>query len=724
MSVSDSEFPLKEFDASDHNLQKASLQKPELQETRPKKTKRKIDMSSKNPLVDGDSEELTDQHYEKLRLCAFNETWSKIEITIKDVLEKINISLFEDVMKWISESFKEIRSCRGEFVRELMLSYPIVTDMICKQIPTALILTKNMEFVDDLSTFQELSAHLKLNGCHVASLSSIDFTTKKGVGGCLRSLLRQLLVASSDAADIFVLASWYSEQHNCNKPIVIVIDDTEQCSGPILAEFIAMLSEWIIKIPILLVFGVATSLTSLRKLLPSDALQYLQSCQFTSESPQARMNSIIEAVLVKPSSEFIVSHKVAVFLRNYFLRHDGTITSFIQALKVACSKHFYTEPLSFLCCDLVDEDYEVLLAKKVESLPRKLLDYAFCLPSCEGKMNNGTFKDLVQGIFELKKTRRYWSMVLMCLLEVAKLNKLQLLDIFCEAANPTSFKLQSSSHLQAPTAISNTIHDMKIHGFGKNGFINRIINKTRDLQVVQLSRILKTWEGYTKEICEIQDKLKDLQTLLNATDNDTRLKQQLSNVHRSTSRFSSFSGKDMMGVNEKVALLMEGMVRDYMKPIECIPFHEIICFSLVDMLQEALIGDPRKTIQTDLLHSHTYIQCCCCKDKNTLLPSMHDTSIVFTLAQEHGDLVNLHDWYESYKSIILSSRTKARRKFNKSPASKKGKVSSALSDSSNLNEATIQARFCKAVTELQISGIIRMPSKRRPDYVQRITFGL
>lgn len=40
-------------------------------------------MSSKNPLVDGDSEELTDQHYEKLRLCAFNETWSKIEITIK-----------------------------------------------------------------------------------------------------------------------------------------------------------------------------------------------------------------------------------------------------------------------------------------------------------------------------------------------------------------------------------------------------------------------------------------------------------------------------------------------------------------------------------------------------------------------------------------------------------------------------------------------------------------
>lgn len=35
-----------------------------------------------------------------------------------------------------------------------------------------------------------------------------------------------------------------------------------------------------------------------------------------------------------------------------------------------------------------------------------------------------------------------------------------------------------------------------------------------------------------------------------------------------------------------------------------------------------------------------------------------------------------------------------------------------------------RARFCKAVTELQITGLIRMPSKRRPDFVQRVAFGL
>lgn len=34
-----------------------------------------------------------------------------------------------------------------------------------------------------------------------------------------------------------------------------------------------------------------------------------------------------------------------------------------------------------------------------------------------------------------------------------------------------------------------------------------------------------------------------------------------------------------------------------------------------------------------------------------------------------------------------------------------------------------RARFCRAVTELQITGLLRMPSKRRPDLVQRIAFG-
>ncbi|KAK9271893.1 hypothetical protein L1049_002258 [Liquidambar formosana] len=103
------------------------------------------------------------------------------------------------------------------------------------------------------------------------------------------------------------------------------------------------------------------------------------------------------------------------------------------------------------------------------------------------------------------------------------------------------------------------------------------------------------------------------------------------------------------------------------------------------------------------------------------MPSMHDTSIMYTLTQEHGDLINLHDWYQSFKSTILYPSTKGKHKVKQSPLSKKRKN---ITESENMSEASIQARFCRAVTELQITGLLRMPSKRRPDYVQRVAFGL
>ena len=84
------------------------------------------------------------------------------------------------------------------------------------------------------------------------------------------------------------------------------------------------------------------------------------------------------------------------------------------------------------------------------------------------------------------------------------------------------------------------------------------------------------------------------------------------------------------------------------------------------------------------------------------------------LAQEYGDVINLHDWYLSFDGIINS---KGKSKLVGSPSKKKSKATPQQSG------AMIQARFCRAVTELQITGLLRMPSKRRPDLVQRIAFG-
>ncbi|KAG5569203.1 hypothetical protein H5410_058969 [Solanum commersonii] len=157
----------------------------------------------------------------------------------------------------------------------------------------------------------------------------------------------------------------------------------------------------------------------------------------------------------------------------------------------------------------------------------------------------------------------------------------------------------------------------------------------------------------------------------------------------------------------------------------------------------ALAGDPRRKIQIDLLNFYKILKCGCCSNSGgTLSPSMHDTSIMllrwtfhvpfpiilyaflpmkevlYTLAQEHGDLINLHDWFQSFKASISSSGKKGLKKLA-SPKKRKENTSSQ-----NNSDALLQARFCRAVMELQITGLLRMPSKRRPDCVQRVAFGV
>lgn len=139
--------------------------------------------------------------------------------------------------------------------------------------------------------------------------------------------------------------------------------------------------------------GVATTLDAPGNMLSSNALLCLRTCKFVLGSPTQRMDAIAEAVLLRPCSWFSVGHKVALFMRDYFLKHDGTLTSFIRALKVqhlilfhglhlifyvevlelvfwsllffsssqiACMEHFSSEALSFLLKDIdAEDDFQV-----------------------------------------------------------------------------------------------------------------------------------------------------------------------------------------------------------------------------------------------------------------------------------------------------------------------------------------------------------------------------
>ncbi|KAL9658916.1 hypothetical protein QQ045_028281 [Rhodiola kirilowii] len=292
-------------------LHKASARKPEKKApvVSSGKTRRKIELSPSklrhcDDLESGSGDGDNESCLERLRIEAFSSLWSKIESTIQDVLRKFNVNVFDDIYRWVCVSFEAIQSCQMAGHIQAHRSYPIINDAASKQIFIGFVLTKNMDFVDDLLTFHDLGVYLKSNGCHVANLSSMDFSVKVGICRCLKSMLRQFLTVSSNAAEISVLASWYKEQGGNSKPMVINVDDMERRSGSVLA------SEWALKLPIILVMGVSTTVDTARKILPSNVLHYFSPSKFLLGSPADKMIEIVEAVLANHSCGFNIGYKV------------------------------------------------------------------------------------------------------------------------------------------------------------------------------------------------------------------------------------------------------------------------------------------------------------------------------------------------------------------------------------------------------------------------------
>ncbi|KAJ4847103.1 hypothetical protein Tsubulata_043760 [Turnera subulata] len=224
-------------------LHKASTSKKSARKhTGTPKTRRRIELSENGEDLGAEKDgEIDDRDNVNMRMEAFETVWSGIESTFKGVLRDMNTNVFNEIHQWVRDSFNAIVSLGVPSFAEATRSFPILTDATSKRLFTGLVLTKNVEFVDDLVTFEELGLHLKSQGCHVANLSSLDFSLKNGIGGCLRSLLRQFLMVSLDTADMSILATWYREQGSTDKPVVVIIDDMERCCGSVLSEFIVML---------------------------------------------------------------------------------------------------------------------------------------------------------------------------------------------------------------------------------------------------------------------------------------------------------------------------------------------------------------------------------------------------------------------------------------------------------------------------------------------------
>ncbi|KAF9101100.1 Origin recognition complex subunit 3 [Mortierella sp. AM989] len=197
----------------------------------------------------------------------------------------------------------------------------------------------------------------------------------------------------------------------------------------------------------------------------------------------------------------------------------------------------------------------------------------------------------------------------------------------------------------------------------------------------------------------------------------------------------------------EIVQFFERIFRTYLNCHVNMPLYEIFYYSQVKIQQKAFLPQPRASIQTALGQPELYLNCDCChppSDGNgtstsraeMVLPTQHDTCILYKLYVECGRMINMYDWFTAFGMILergvgveskgeedndekgarSSGRTKKRAKAqSKKTTKKKTGDEHDGAKKESLDQKEVQARFISGVAELQFMGFIK-PTNRKTDH--------
>lgn len=132
-----------------------------------------------------------------------------------------------------------------------------------------------------------------------------------------------------------------------------------------------------------------------------------------------------------------------------------------------------------------------------------------------------------------------------------------------------------------------------------------------------------------------------------------------------------------------------------------VPMNEIFCYNDGNALKQHIRGSVRGAIHMGLNDPQMYLQCDCCKLENedAISTTLPDLSIIYKLHLESKKLINMYDWLQAFSTIVDPIED---------------------ADEERDIDPQIQARFTRAVTDLQYLGFIKT-SRIKTDHVKRLT---
>ncbi|XP_058031311.1 origin recognition complex subunit 3 isoform X1 [Ahaetulla prasina] len=671
----------------------------------------------------------------ELRLDTCLLLWKQIKSETEQLQEDLNKNLFDNLIKFLRQSHLDFKEKKAEWIcRMKSCEIPAAAVVLGVNVTDHELTIKSLSEVlrDDVTPFvvslkaKECPEGIKqllqkliiqLMGCEVEVDSSEEEECPKNLPRRVRCSVASLTdwyknVIKKTDTDSPCKKKTFSSRHWESPPVVIIFKDMESFTTKVLQDFIIMCSHCIREFPLVLIFGIATSPMVIHKLLPHSVSSLLCIELFQSLSSKEHLTKVIDKLLLTSQFPFKINEKVLQVLTNIFLYHDFSVHNFVKGFQLSLLEHFYSHPLSLLCCEVQESEKRVQLLshnqfENIRRLPsfRRFVESQEVEKQAALLTDDECLKETAQALLkDLYCYHENYFPILRCLhaftssLPKYPLGK-QIRELYCACLEKSVWEREEyESAMQLVrmlakdelVAILEKCVDILISSSAK--CLRKALEKLE--KYVQL---LKNLEGASGD----QEKsISSLEELQKKTDL-YHLQKTLLEMKESR-RVKKLTTFEMLRF--EIVDFIDGLVRNYLAPADMQTLHEVMYFSAANTLREHLNATPRAALHTALNNPYFYLKDDSLKcDAESISGAAPDICIAYKLHLECGRLINLVDWLEAFSTVVTAARN-------------------TDSTIKNQTDDIIHARFIRAVSELEFLGFIK-PTKQKTDHVARLTWG-
>ncbi|KAI9257324.1 origin recognition complex subunit 3 N-terminus-domain-containing protein [Phascolomyces articulosus] len=485
------------------------------------------------------------------------------------------------------------------------------------------------------------------------------------------------------AYDMQILEAWYrhvTQKNNARPNLVVVLQDLESFEANMLRDFITICSEYRLRIPIVFIMGIATSTEILHQSLTKATIGLLRIEKFWLEQSDVWFNRVLETVFIDSDHTLKFGARPYKFLLDHFYLYDFSMGRATASLKYALMHHYYGNPLSIFTPLLGKTEPEIRSTLKewydtrvinehhitslrmlssfrmhVDTIADHDPQLALRLLDDDAFLMTDVLVDFIQGLKRYQHEFQYGIELVRALQDQfantsVGMRKSKRMLLLAALESTSTGGLTNSEIILWPTSLVRKLDPVGLDRLVHQRFqpvVERFgYSLPRDWNE-RLQMLLGVDEAY-------QQKVEHRLAGMVLPDEERRRTETAKKVQIESMDHLKHVGTDKTKIAIEIADWISDTLKSYLRSYTTVPMYELVYYTSAKLHEKSFSAQPRAAIQTGLGQSYHYLNCTCCtgKNKHQILPSEHDTCILYKLYLECGRMINLFDWFVAFGYVL------------------------------------------------------------------------